>query len=54
MFRDSAMVADPETPDRIIVFVGDSSWGDTSEGGGFYHLAEAGITAVFGIHGHCY
>jgi hypothetical protein len=53
MFRDSAVITAPESPDRIIVFAGERTWGDTPDGGGFHYLAEAGflgITAAFGIH----
>jgi hypothetical protein len=53
MFRDCAVITDPAFPDRVIVFAGERTWGDTPDGGGFRYLAEAGnlgITAAFGIH----
>jgi hypothetical protein len=52
-FRDCAMIRDPQFPERVIVFAGDTSWGDTPQGRGFQLLAEIGalgIAEVFGIH----
>lgn len=53
VFRDSAMITDPESPERVIVFAGEASWGDTPQGRGFQLLAEIGalgIAEAFGIH----
>jgi len=52
-FRDSASIPDPESPDRVIVFAGELSWGDTPEGAGFRFLGETatlGIAETFGIY----
>jgi hypothetical protein len=53
VFRDSAMITDPASPERVIVFAGELSWGDTPQGRGFQLLAEIGVLGIadaFGIH----
>jgi len=53
MFRDSAMITDPASPERVIVFAGELSWGDTPQGRGFQLLAEIGVLGIaetFGVH----
>ncbi|MCC6681644.1 MAG: hypothetical protein IT445_12145 [Phycisphaeraceae bacterium] len=51
-FRDTAHVVDPDCPDKLIVFAGEHSWGDTPTGAGFQLLNQAGIlgfAAVLGV-----
>ena len=55
VFRDSAMITDPVMPDRVIVFAGEQSRGDSPRGRGFQLLAEIGalgIAEAFGIQVH--
>ena len=45
-FRDTAHITDPDDPDKVIVFAGERTWGDTPDGHGFKLLAWAGVLGI--------
>jgi len=51
LFRDAAHVVDPDCPDKLIVFAGERTWGDTPDGAGFQLLSRAGVLGIAPILG---
>ncbi|MEM1354984.1 MAG: hypothetical protein AAGH88_08885 [Planctomycetota bacterium] len=49
--RDAAHIQDPDRPDKLIVFAGERSWGDTPDGLGFRTLSWAGLLGIAPILG---
>jgi len=45
-FRDTAHVVDPVHPDRVIVFAGERTWGDTPDGVGFKLLMRSAALGI--------
>lgn len=51
LFRDTAHVVDPDCPDKLLVFAGERSWGDTPTGAGFQMLTQAAVLGIAPILG---
>lgn len=45
-FRDTAHVVDPADPDKVIVFAGERTWGDSPDGAGFKMLMRAAVLGI--------
>ena len=49
--RDAAHIQDPDCPDKLIVFAGERSWGDTPDDLGFRTLSWTGLLGIAPILG---